>query len=217
MKNSEIHELRENILELEKRLNELSVLDEVNSSLTSKVDELTAFNEQLKVDLALAENKSAELLSKNEEFSSSSVEIEELRQFADNLNSEKIKLEETITDLKRELFKAEEELSSSNLSISDEKIELNHKIEALKNESLNLKVQKEELEKQVSDLLKKLAEYGNVVESQKNDNNLEKLSNSANLAKVLAGSIENKRSAKLKINELLREIDRCIAALNAQS
>jgi hypothetical protein len=81
-----------------------------------------------------------------------------------------------------------------------------------------LKVQKEELEKQVSSLLIKISDYSEVVENQLIDkNNLEKETNSVNLAKVLAGSLENKKSVKLKINELLKEIDRCIANLKAQS
>ena len=142
----------------------------------------------------------------------------DLQQLADDLNTDKIKLEEIITDLKRELFKSEEELSNFLNTQKNEHAELLQKIETMKNESLGLKVQKEELEKQVSSLLLKISEYSQVIENQLIDkNNLEKEANSVNLAKVLAGTLENKKSVKLKINELLKEIDRCIANLKAQS
>ena len=166
-------------------------LSDMNELLSKRVDEL----EKLNLELGETSGNASE----NEK------KITQLQMIADELNAEKIRLEELITDLKRELYKAEDKVSSSkDFTASDE--------------LANIQQQKIELEAQVGELLEKIAELSNMSENQKvEQGNLEKESNSVTLASVLAVSLKNKKAVKLKINELLREIDRCIAMLNAQS
>ena len=166
-------------------------LSEMNELLSKRVDEL----EKLNLELGETSGNASE----NEK------KITQLQMIADELNAEKIRLEELITDLKRELFKAEDKVSSSKDFTASEEL-------------ANIQQQKIELEAQVGELLEKIAELSNMSENQKvEQGNLEKESNSVTLASVLAVSLKNKKAVKLKINELLREIDRCIAMLNAQS
>jgi chromosome segregation ATPase len=166
-------------------------LSDMNELLSKRVDEL----EKLNLELGETSGNASE----NEK------KITQLQMIADELNAEKIRLEELITDLKRELFKAEDKVSSSKDFTASEEL-------------ANIQQQKIELEAQVGELLEKIAELSNMSENQKvEQGNLEKESNSVTLASVLAVSLKNKKAVKLKINELLREIDRCIAMLNAQS
>ena len=73
--------------------------------------------------------------------------------------------------------------------------------ESVKDENFKLIAEKE-------DLLK-------VIESKKNMiNNLEERTKILKLAKSLSGINESSLDTKLKINDLVREIDRCIALLN---
>ena len=91
-----------------------------------------------------------------------------------------------------------------SLSVSDirSKIEkIVHLHERVKDENFKLIAEKE-------DLLK-------AIESKKNMiNNLEERTKILKLAKSLSGVNESSLDTKLKINDLVREIDRCIALLN---
>ena len=216
--NKHFSEASEKLLSTESELTRLLEVERTYLQLVHDYENAIRLNEKLKFDLSEHELMISEFMSQIEDLKNESREQEELRQFADELNTEKIKLEETISDLKRELFTAEEELSKLSDFSNGEKVELAQKIENFKNETISLKIQKEELEIEVAILLKKLSEYGKAVENQSAENiNLESEQNTVTLAKALAGSLGDKKSVKLKINELLREIDKCIAALNAQS
>ena len=84
------------------------------------------------------------------------------------------------------------------LSIIEKIVQLH---ESVKDENFKLIAEKE-------DLLK-------VIESKKNMiNNLEERTKILKLAKSLSGVNESSLDTKLKINDLVREIDRCIALLN---
>src|SRR5205814_1219452 len=133
------------------------------------------------------------------------LKLTEVQNLVNEVNGEKIRLEETVVDLKRELFKAEEALESAgsaetNSSSNDEIVEgLNKKIEALTEKTDKLKSQKQELEKEVPELLAKIAELSTIIDSQKNtEEGLDKNKISPNLASLLADSLKDKKSAKLK-------------------
>lgn len=64
-----------------------------------------------------------------------------------------------------------------------------------------------EIKRQLSDLQQKEKENKLKIKYLEEQNNIIKITNS------IEGS-ENKTKAKLKINELLREVDRCLALLN---
>jgi DNA repair exonuclease SbcCD ATPase subunit len=183
----------------------------------AEVEALNRVNNRLSDDIEILNKRVIELESLNAELTSSvslldSSEVSRLQVLADQLNTEKLRLEETVTDLKRELFKAEEKLSTmSNEQISDQ-------LQAVNEENIQLSQQKKELENQVAELLGKLQLLGKTSDNHLVASvDLEKSKNSVNLASVLNVSLEDKKTLKLKINELVKEIDRCIAMLNAQS
>ncbi len=69
-----------------------------------------------------------------------------------------------------------------------------YEVENLKKELENLEIKKKNLEKNISELENKY--------------------NSLKLAKTLTGSKQDNAEAKSKINNIVREIDKCIALLN---
>jgi hypothetical protein len=70
-----------------------------------------------------------------------------------------------------------------------------------------LKNENEFLFKNTSQLQQQLLEKEQLLENQKKEFDLLKI------AKTIEGSSENKRDTKLKINTLIREIDKCIIQL----
>ncbi len=206
---SELEKLNNELVELKNHTGSEEELAELKAQLAA----LTTEKEEL--ELAAQTNPGAE------------AKLVELQLLANELNAEKLKLEDTITDLKRELFKAEEKLESLETESKEQNEEfiegLFKKIDLLNEKSQKLELQKEEVEMQIPALLAKIETLSEIIGSQNNisgkneELGLEKDNNSPNLAGMLADSIKDKKSAKLKINELVREIDRCIAMLTTQS
>ena len=214
----ELLQSRENLSQANLKADSYDEVFSAHEKLKEDFFQLTNAANNLKGELKEQEEKNQELLIIVDELNLkiADTKLDELQQLADQLNTEKIKLEETVSDLKRELFKAEEDLSK--FSDYEELESLKLQISAMEDETSSLIQQKENLENQVVELLSKLSEYSQKTENQIiRDIDLEKEPNSTTLAKALAGSLTDKKSVKLKINELLREIDRCIATLNAQS
>jgi hypothetical protein len=88
-------------------------------------------------------------------------------------------------------------------------------IDLLNDEKLQLSNQKEEVEEQVGILQQKLADLSQVIESQTGEiKSLEDRNKQVKLAQALVVSSKDKTATKLKINELVREIDKCIALLS---
>ena len=90
-------------------------------------------------------------------------------------------------------------LTVAGIQSKIEKIALLH--ERVKDENFKLIAEKE-------DLLKAIEGKKNMI------NNLEERTKILKLAKSLSGINESSLDTKLKINDLVREIDRCIALLN---
>ena len=85
---------------------------------------------------------------------------------------------------------------------------LHSKVEKLVHLHKKLQEDYESLAKENTDLIK-------IIEQQKiNTNKLEEKNKVIKLAKTLSETNENSLDIKLKINELVREIDKCIALLN---
>ncbi|HBH48399.1 MAG TPA: hypothetical protein DDX98_07155 [Bacteroidales bacterium] len=76
-----------------------------------------------------------------------------------------------------------------------------HLHEAAKEKNRTLEVQKEELEEKMR-----------VLRKEKDELSLKY--NNLKLAKQLHASLDNTHDAKLKVNRIVREIDKCIALLN---
>lgn len=199
-----------------KSLNSLTVM------LKKRILEVEIINKELKGKVesgAVSSPEDISLLQSNYE-----LKLVDVQNIVNELNIEKIKLEDTVVDLKRELFKAEEKLENTTFEENDASTstaivtELQLKINALTEENSKITHQKQEMEIELPNLLAKIAELSSITYPEKNtEEGLEKNKISPNLATLLAETVNNKKTAKLKINELVREIDKCIAMLNAQS
>jgi regulator of replication initiation timing len=85
---------------------------------------------------------------------------------------------------------------------------LENRVGKLLQEHENLKKKKSKLEQEITVLMTQQDQYCKEIENWREECNALKLSNS------MLGSNEYKRETKLKINELVREIDKCITQLS---
>lgn len=86
---------------------------------------------------------------------------------------------------------------------------ISDKVDQLHERLMRLSEEKKALEKTIGELSNQLDQKQSEITSLTEENGKLKLAGS------LAGEGENKTEMKLKINELVREIDKCIALLNA--
>lgn len=89
--------------------------------------------------------------------------------------------------------------------------ELKLKVEKLINLHTDLRKENRNLKYQQHECTQKLEEQKNKINELENQNKLIKLAQVINSG---SGSDQNSRNLKLKINEYIREIDKCIALLN---
>jgi chromosome segregation ATPase len=94
----------------------------------------------------------------------------------------------------------------SNLSEIVDSLE--NRVGKLLQEHENLKKKKTKLEEEITVLMTQQDQYNKEIENWREECNTLKLANS------MLGSNEYKRETKLKINELVREIDKCITQLS---
>ena len=94
----------------------------------------------------------------------------------------------------------------SNLSEIVDSLE--NRVGKLLQEHENLKNKKSKLEEEITVLITQQDQYSKEIENWREECTTLKLANS------MLGSNEYKREAKLKINELVREIDKCITQLS---
>ena len=87
-------------------------------------------------------------------------------------------------------------------------IKLRDKVRTLINLYEKTKKEKLSLQEDNSELL------SNLSVKQKEIENLEKKYNTLKLAKAMSGDSEESHEAKVKVNKIVREIDKCIALLN---
>tara|TARA_B110000879_G_scaffold157695_1_gene203652 strand:- start:426 stop:716 length:291 start_codon:yes stop_codon:yes gene_type:complete len=94
----------------------------------------------------------------------------------------------------------------SNLSEIVDSLE--NRVGKLLQEHENLKNKKSKLEEEITVLITQQDQYSKQIENWREECTTLKLANS------MLGSNEYKRETKLKINELVREIDKCITQLS---
>ncbi|MDA8978158.1 hypothetical protein N9H21_02455 [bacterium] len=94
----------------------------------------------------------------------------------------------------------------SNLSEIVDSLE--NRVGKLLQEHENLKNKKSKLEEEITVLITQQDQYSKEIENWREECTTLKLANS------MLGSNEYKRETKLKINELVREIDKCITQLS---
>ncbi|MDB9913039.1 hypothetical protein OAD06_01935 [Flavobacteriaceae bacterium] len=94
----------------------------------------------------------------------------------------------------------------SNLSEIVDSLE--NRVGKLLQEHENLKNKKSKLEEEITVLITQQDQYSKEIENWREECTTLKLANS------MLGSNEFKRETKLKINELVREIDKCITQLS---
>lgn len=85
---------------------------------------------------------------------------------------------------------------------------IKEKVHTLMSNNSSLKEENNQLENKVSELQNTLSQQKTEIE------NFNKKVNMLKMAKSLGGDSENNTEMKLKINELVREIDKCISLLN---
>ena len=94
----------------------------------------------------------------------------------------------------------------SNLSEIVDSLE--NRVGKLLQEHENLKNKKSKLEEEITVLMTQQDQFNKEIDNWREECNTLKLANS------MLGSNEYKRETKLKINELVREIDKCITQLS---
>ena len=135
------------------------------------------------------------------------------------LEFEKSNLILKLEDLESQLsVKSETVVSETSSSADDAFIDkLFKQIDLLNDEKLLIQTENEEAHSAVSELQEKCSNLTQVIENQKNDiSNLEETNKQIKLAQSLLASGSDKTALKLKINELVREVDKCIALLSVQ-
>lgn len=89
------------------------------------------------------------------------------------------------------------------------------KLGSLKDKLVKIKAKQDRLEADNANLKKKAAQLElELKEAKANSQDLEKNYDRVKLAKTLVSSSGDKVEMKFRINELVREIDKCIALLN---
>ena len=86
--------------------------------------------------------------------------------------------------------------------------DVRNNLSRLINEHKQLKTDRSKLEQHIANLQSKLGEADGIIMK------LEDQNRQLRMAKAVSGNGENTGEAKVKINELVREIDKCLAMLN---
>lgn len=166
---------------------------QIKNGLESKIKELSNETEILQNELNMFKDKTKELTAE--------------------LEFEKSNLNLIISDLKNQLNEKKTEISSS----SDEAFidKLFKQIDLLNDENAVLSTENDEISHALGQLNEKYHSLSQIIENQKNEIiSLEERNKKIKLATELKVSDEENSDLKLKINELVREIDRCIALLS---
>ena len=201
--------------ELQELQQGLELVKKVSEESGIETNYLLGRFEQEKADLFLEkQNLEQNVLSlKNsleEEISSNTKIIESIKIENTNLLSE-------IQNLNTRLLEAAS-LSSEKISkTEDEEFidKLFKQMDAVSDEKMRLQTEKEEVEEEVGQMQQKVSELIQTIENQQGEiKNLEETNKQIKLAQTLVFSSKDKTATKLKINELVREIDKCIALLS---
>lgn len=117
-------------------------------------------------------------------------------------------LDATLDDRLKALFEKVERALQENSSLKNEKIILETEVLELKNQVLEVKNSGLDLQNEISSLK-------STIEIQKNTlNELKEQNKFIKLAKEMSTDNSDNHELKIKMNELVRDIDRCIDLLN---
>ncbi|MDP2388522.1 MAG: hypothetical protein Q8M29_19265 [Bacteroidota bacterium] len=221
-----VKELQAQVDQFSDSMSELRSKEEIILSLTEEKNRLGSLVEQLSNEVAgvdeSAYTSQIELL--NEELTTLSAKLEESNSVSklkiEALEFEKSNLILKLEDLESQLsVKSETPVSESSSSNADDAFidKLFKQIDLLNDEKLLVQTENEEAHSAVSELQEKCSNLTQVIENQKNDiSNLEETNKQIKLAQSLLASGSDKTALKLRINELVREVDKCIALLSVQ-
>ncbi len=204
-------------------LREHDLLLQSNQSIRSQFDEIYQKNE-------LIETQNQDLTQKIQDLK---IRVDELTELNETLvqNSLKWKGENSVSsESTTDLFSS---AVSNHFSVNNEWLEkvqiLEDKITGLKGDNdilrmnlsrkdafiLQLETEKRQLKIKISDLEEEIALKENTIEIQKNTlNELKEQNKLIKLAKEMSPDKNNNHDLKIKINEIVRDIDRCIDLLN---
>jgi chromosome segregation ATPase len=205
----EVQMLKDEVLGLSQNLQESASGSEELQNLRSRLDERNLELEQLRVQNASLEAKIHELSAENEQFSA------EIGYFHDMVAG----LNEHVAELNLVISKNEADLQSASASVNTEHEafvdRLFKQIDELNDQRLALLDEKEQMANQLLKMNEVVGSISQQVESERIDvtglNNHRKNVILANNSGAPAGQSPMKE----QINDLVREIDKCIALLSA--
>jgi chromosome segregation ATPase len=219
---NEFEELNEEHVGISEIRNELFSLNELLNEKNTSIHQLELELERLQYNINSnnSENNSTEL----EKVNQLTLETENLHQQLTDLDEyskklvnefefEKSKLTIIISDLKNQLTQQKSTINSSNEDAFIDK--LFKQIDLLNDENALLSTENDDIKDALTEIHKKYESLSQVIENQKNEIiNLEERNKQIKLATELEVSDEETTDMRLKINELVREIDKCIALLS---
>lgn len=222
LENEELHsnKLEAKSEELIKLLSQLNIKETLILSLIEEKSSLSSLVDDLKSNSSNSNELSASISSLNSEITALTNQLSELENSSklniEALEFEKSNLNLTIVDLQTQ----QKDLESTHVSSESSKDEafidkLFKQIDLLNDEKLTLETDNEDAKSALNELQAKYEGLSQVIENQKLDmSDLEERNKQIKLATTLAVSGKDKTGLKLKINELVREIDKCIALLS---
>jgi len=193
-------ELSDTIQELTSKITELSNDKGGNSSVSTGIsyDANGSFSES---DMNMGQSNSNSNLSPTERRTSNLDLFSDIDSTQFNLNEELRDQVESL-EIRINSLKGDNDLLRMNLSRKDAFI-------------LQLETEKRQLKIKISDLEEEIALKENTIEIQKNTlNDLKEQNKLIKLAKEMSPDKSDNHELKIKINELVRDIDRCIDLLN---
>jgi chromosome segregation ATPase len=214
-------ELQAQIDEFSDSLSELRSKEQIIHSLTEEKEKLNAmlseFNSRPYVD---EESYTAQIEVLHSEIHSLTKSLDELNS-ASRLKSEALEFEKAnlllkLEELESQLSSLKESKTEEPATDNEEFIDkLFQQINLLNEEKSLLQTENEEAHTELKTLQASCSELSQIIENQKNTiESLEETNKQATLAEAFLGTAGDKTSLKLRINELVREIDRCIALLS---
>lgn len=221
---NEFDELNEEHVGISEIRNELFSLNELlvekNTTIHELENELEKIQQQLSINLSSNNNSDSLQLRVNELIE----DTEKLHQQISDLNDnskklsdeyefEKSNLNLIITDLKSQLSQSKSAINNLNEDAFIDK--LFKQIDLLNDENAVLATENDDIKNALTEIHKKYESLSQVIENQKSEIiNLEERNKQIKLATEFEVLDEDSSDLKLKINELVREIDKCIALLS---
>jgi len=219
---NEFDELNEEHVGISEIRNELFSLNEVLNEKNTLIHQLQVEIEKLQLSINVTDNNSTLLLeAKTNELT---LETEKLhqqlsdlelnsKQIIAELEFEKSNLNIIISDLKNQLSQQKNLSSTTNEDAFIDK--LFKQIDLLNDENALLSTENDEIKDTLTEIHNKYESLSQVIENQRNEIiNLEERNKQIKLATAFEVSDEETSDLKQRINELVREIDKCIALLS---